>query len=80
MIIYMHIGTCSATTTMPSRVSKKHTADVAFGASLGFVCAIGFAIGILLWWRHRHNQQVFFDVNGMYAIFLDDQFSNLAQW
>lgn len=47
----------------PSGVPKKHAVAVAFGASLGFVCTIGFAIGIFLWWRQRHNQQVFFDVN-----------------
>lgn len=53
----------SGTILAPSGVSRKHPMPVALGATLGFLGAIGLAIGIFLWWRQRHNQQVFFDVN-----------------
>ena len=78
MIIYVHIGACFVAITRSSGVSKKLIVAVAFGVSLRFVCTIGLAIGMFLWWIQIHNQQVFFDVNGMYAISLDNQFNNLV--
>ena len=63
----------------PSGISNIHTMDVAFGASLGFLCTIGFVIGIFISWRKRHNKQVFIDVNGtLYAISVDCQFTKLV--
>ncbi|CAN6453179.1 unnamed protein product [Victoria cruziana] len=46
--------------------SRKHKVAVAFGATLGSVVLIVIVAGLLLWWRHRHNQQIFFDVNEQY--------------
>ncbi|XP_057822660.2 protein NSP-INTERACTING KINASE 2 isoform X2 [Cryptomeria japonica] len=43
--------------------SRKHKVAVSFGVSLGFLCVMAVGIGLFLWWRQRHNQQVFFDVN-----------------
>jgi hypothetical protein len=37
---------------------------IAFGASFGAAFSIIIIIGLLVWWRCRHNQQIFFDVNG----------------
>eukprot|EP01018_Ginkgo_biloba_P036725 Gb_25785 [translate_table: standard] len=49
--------------SVTSGSAKRHKVAVAFGASLGCACILAFAFGLLLWWRQRHNQQVFFDVN-----------------
>eukprot|EP00252_Welwitschia_mirabilis_P024211 TRINITY_DN709_c0_g1_i11.p1 TRINITY_DN709_c0_g1~~TRINITY_DN709_c0_g1_i11.p1 ORF type:complete len:464 (+),score=102.58 TRINITY_DN709_c0_g1_i11:1227-2618(+) len=46
-----------------SRDRKKHKTALAFGVSLGIVCAISFAVGFTLWWKHRRIQQEFWDVN-----------------
>ncbi|XP_073132744.1 protein NSP-INTERACTING KINASE 3-like isoform X3 [Henckelia pumila] len=45
--------------------SKRHVA-VAFGTSFAAVFSIIIIIGLLSWWRCRHNQQIFFDVNEKY--------------
>jgi hypothetical protein len=37
---------------------------IAFGASFGAAFSTIIVIGLLVWWRYRHNQQIFFDVNG----------------
>jgi hypothetical protein len=37
---------------------------IAFGTSTGSVAILLIAVGLVLWRRHKHNQQVFFDVNG----------------
>ncbi|GAA0167994.1 transmembrane signal receptor [Lithospermum erythrorhizon] len=44
---------------------SRHMA-IAFGA--GFSAAFVFLvfIGLLFWWRYRHNKQIFFDVNDQY--------------
>ncbi|KAE8730215.1 Protein NSP-INTERACTING KINASE 3 [Hibiscus syriacus] len=46
--------------------SKGHHVAVAFGASFGSLFFIVLFIGVLVWWRYRHNQQIFFDVNEQY--------------
>eukprot|EP01018_Ginkgo_biloba_P009511 Gb_17558 [translate_table: standard] len=43
--------------------SKTHKVAVAFGASLGCVSAFMLSLGLLIWWRQKHHQQIFFDVN-----------------
>lgn len=43
--------------------SKSHHVAVAFGASFAVFLVI-IVIALVLWWRYRHNQQIFFDVNG----------------
>ncbi|ERN05836.1 hypothetical protein AMTRI_Chr10g6780 [Amborella trichopoda] len=47
----------------PSDRPKSHRVALAFGLSLGGICLLILGFGLLLWWRHRHNQQIFFDVN-----------------
>lgn len=47
-------------------VTRNHRVAIAFGASIGCVTLMVIAVGLLLWWRHRHNQQIFFDVNDQY--------------
>ncbi|KAL2543217.1 Protein NSP-INTERACTING KINASE 3 [Abeliophyllum distichum] len=44
---------------------KSHIA-VAFGTSFGAAFLIVIVIGLLVWWRYRRNQQIFFDVNDQY--------------
>ncbi|KAL2559772.1 Protein NSP-INTERACTING KINASE 3 [Forsythia ovata] len=48
---------------------KSHIA-VAFGTSFGAAFLIVIVIGLLVWWRYRRNQQIFFDVNGNFSITL----------
>ncbi|TXG56740.1 hypothetical protein EZV62_018053 [Acer yangbiense] len=43
--------------------SKSHKIALALGSSLGCICLLILGFGFLLWWRHRHNKQIFFDVN-----------------
>ncbi|XP_022726587.1 protein NSP-INTERACTING KINASE 3-like isoform X3 [Durio zibethinus] len=43
--------------------SKGHRVAVGFGASFGPAFFIILFIGLLVWWRYRHKQQIFFDVN-----------------
>jgi uncharacterized membrane protein len=44
--------------------SKGQHVAMAFGASFGAVFVIILLVGLIVWWRYRHNQQIFFDVNG----------------
>ncbi|CAN0923966.1 Protein NSP-INTERACTING KINASE 3 [Linum grandiflorum] len=46
--------------------TKSHHVAVAFGASFGGAFSIILIVGILIWWRYRHNKQIFFDVNEQY--------------
>ncbi|KAL3339281.1 hypothetical protein AABB24_028088 [Solanum stoloniferum] len=46
--------------------SKTHHVAVAFGASFGAAFLVLVVIALVLWWRYRHNQQIFFDVNEQY--------------
>ncbi|KAK1376575.1 Protein kinase domain-containing protein [Heracleum sosnowskyi] len=39
---------------------------IAMGTSFGASFLIIIIIGSLVWWRYRHNQQIFFDVNDQY--------------
>lgn len=50
--------------SQPSGTTKSHKIALAFGSSLGCICLLILGFGFLLWWRQRHNQQIFFDVYG----------------
>ncbi|XP_023762057.1 protein NSP-INTERACTING KINASE 2 isoform X1 [Lactuca sativa] len=50
----------------PSVMPKSHKMALAFGTSLGCFCLLFFGFGFVFWWRRRHNQQVFFDINEQY--------------
>ncbi|KAJ4973647.1 hypothetical protein NE237_006821 [Protea cynaroides] len=67
---------CYGTTPMPlsfspngsqgaqsSRRLKSQKVALAFGSSLACICLLILGFGLLLWWRQRHNKQIFFDVN-----------------
>lgn len=47
----------------PSPRPTSHKVALAFGSSLGCICLLILGFGFLLWWRHKHNKQIFFDVN-----------------
>ncbi|XP_043699621.1 protein NSP-INTERACTING KINASE 1-like [Telopea speciosissima] len=49
-----------------SRRPKNQKVALAFGSSLGCICLLILGFGLLLWWRQRHNQQIFFDVNDLH--------------
>ncbi|XP_077237710.1 protein NSP-INTERACTING KINASE 1-like [Tasmannia lanceolata] len=59
----LSFNTNNSQSTIPSVRSRSHKTALALGTSLGFICVIIFGFGLLLWWRQRHNQQIFFDVN-----------------
>lgn len=46
--------------------AKGHRIVVAFAASFGAAFFAILAIGLYVWWRYRHNKQIFFDVNDQY--------------
>ncbi|KAJ0965458.1 hypothetical protein J5N97_026596 [Dioscorea zingiberensis] len=43
--------------------SKSHKIAISFGSSIGCVCLLILSFCFFLWWRQRHNQQIFLDVN-----------------
>ncbi|XP_073050050.1 protein NSP-INTERACTING KINASE 2-like [Primulina eburnea] len=47
----------------PAGRPNRHRLALAFGTSLGCICLLILGFGFLLWWRHKHNKQIFFDVN-----------------
>ncbi|XP_073137532.1 protein NSP-INTERACTING KINASE 3-like [Henckelia pumila] len=49
-----------------SKSGAKHHVAIAFGASFSVAFLIIIVVGLLLWWRYRRNQQIFFDVNDQY--------------
>ncbi|CAA2976930.1 NSP-INTERACTING KINASE 2-like [Olea europaea subsp. europaea] len=62
---------CNGTAPIPlsfalnnsQRRPNSHKVALAFGSSLGCICLLIIGFGFLLWWRHKHNQQIFFDIN-----------------
>nr|XP_048322851.1 protein NSP-INTERACTING KINASE 3-like [Ziziphus jujuba var. spinosa] len=46
--------------------TKRHRVAIVVGASLGAAFIVILFISLLVWWRYRHNQQIFFDVNDQY--------------
>lgn len=52
--------------SQPAGRPRSHKVAFALGTSLGCICLLILGFGLLLWWRQRHNQQIFFDVNGKY--------------
>ncbi|KEH21801.1 NSP-interacting kinase-like protein [Medicago truncatula] len=48
--------------SVPPSKPKGHKMAIVFGLSLGCLCLIVIGFGLVLWWRHKHNQQAFFDV------------------
>lgn len=49
-----------------SKSGAKHHVAIAFGASFSVAFLILIVVGLVLWWRYRRNQQIFFDVNDQY--------------
>ncbi|XP_077244192.1 protein NSP-INTERACTING KINASE 3-like [Tasmannia lanceolata] len=45
---------------------RSHRVAIAVGAILCSVFVLIVIVGLLLWWRHRHHPQIFFDVNDQY--------------
>lgn len=50
----------------PESVARTHLAAIAISASFGAAFLVAIILGSLLWWRYRHNQQIFFDINEQY--------------
>ncbi|XP_065880015.1 protein NSP-INTERACTING KINASE 2 [Euphorbia lathyris] len=49
--------------SQPSGNGKGNKIALAIGSSVGCICLLFLGFGFLFWWRQRHNQQIFFDVN-----------------
>jgi hypothetical protein len=49
---------------LPSRRKKAHKMAIVFGLSLGCLCLLVLGFGLVLWRRHKHHRQAFFDVKG----------------
>ncbi|KAM0943158.1 putative protein kinase RLK-Pelle-LRR-II family [Dioscorea sansibarensis] len=49
--------------TPARRRPKSHKIAIAFGASVGCVSLLILGFCLFLWWRQKHNQQIFLDVN-----------------
>jgi hypothetical protein len=45
-------------------VARSHRIAIICGGTVGSVAFITMVVCVLLWLRHRHNRQIFFDVNG----------------
>ncbi|XP_059638444.1 protein NSP-INTERACTING KINASE 1-like [Cornus florida] len=48
--------------TLPLGRSKVHKLALALGSALGCICLLVLGYSLLLWRRHKNNQQIFFDV------------------
>lgn len=48
----------------PNPGMKHHRVAIVVGASFSSAFLIILLIGLFVWWRYRHNKQIFFDVNG----------------
>lgn len=53
---------------LPSGRKKAHKMAIAFGLSLGCLSLIVLGVGLVLWRRHKHKQQAFFDVKGIFPL------------
>ncbi|XP_078159596.1 LRR receptor kinase SERL2-like isoform X2 [Carex rostrata] len=47
---------------LPGKV-RNHKVAVAFGSSIGCISFLFLTVGLLFWWRHRHNRQILFDID-----------------
>ncbi|KAK9750472.1 hypothetical protein RND81_02G199700 [Saponaria officinalis] len=57
-----NVNNSSSSPTSQKLRSHKKLA-LALGFSLACLCVLICGFGFLLWWRHKHNKQTFFDVN-----------------
>ncbi|XP_044505052.1 protein NSP-INTERACTING KINASE 1-like [Mangifera indica] len=58
----MSMNVNSSETNLPSGGRRSHKLSLVFGLSVGFVSVIILAFGLFMWWRQRHNEQIFLDV------------------
>jgi hypothetical protein len=60
--------------TQPQQgIARSHRIAIICGVTVGSVAFATIIVSMLLWWRHRRNQQIFFDVNGN-ALFISARF------
>ncbi|XVE85660.1 hypothetical protein DITRI_Ditri17bG0108500 [Diplodiscus trichospermus] len=59
----MSFSLSNSQNSQPSGRPKSHKIALAFGSSLGCICLLILGFGFLLWWRQKHNKQIFFDIN-----------------
>jgi hypothetical protein len=45
--------------------ARNHKAAVVFGSTVGCISFFLLTVGLLFWWRQRHNRQILFDIDGM---------------
>ncbi|KAL0296797.1 UNVERIFIED_CONTAM: protein NSP-INTERACTING kinase [Sesamum radiatum] len=53
---------------LSSAIRKNKQSQIRPGirSSLGCICILILGFGFLIWWRHKHNKQIFFDVHEQY--------------
>ncbi|KAG6492713.1 protein NSP-INTERACTING KINASE 1-like isoform X1 [Zingiber officinale] len=54
--------TNSQSAPMPVK-PKSHKFILGFGTAFGSICLVSLVLGLFLWWRGRHSEQTFSDVN-----------------
>ncbi|TQD75203.1 hypothetical protein C1H46_039244 [Malus baccata] len=52
----------NSTNSQPAGRPRSHKIALAFASSLGCICLLILGFGFLLWWRQKHNKQIFLDV------------------
>jgi uncharacterized membrane protein len=73
-VLYVLLTFVSFSSAQPQQgMARSHRIAIICGATVGSVAFIAIVVGMLLWWRHRRNQQIFFDVNGnaLFDVVLD---------
>ncbi|XVE77428.1 hypothetical protein DITRI_Ditri13aG0061700 [Diplodiscus trichospermus] len=58
----MSMNLNSSQAALPPGRSRSHKVAIALGPSIGCVSLMFVILGVLLWWRQRRNEQIFFDV------------------
>jgi hypothetical protein len=65
LFFYVTLTYVSFSSAQPQQtIGKGRRIATICGATVGSVAFAAIVVGMLLWWRHRRNQQIFFDVNG----------------
>ncbi|XP_017225542.1 protein NSP-INTERACTING KINASE 3 isoform X1 [Daucus carota subsp. sativus] len=65
-VIYQKLPSFPPDDQIESGRKDHHHIAIAMGTSFGAALLIIIIIGSLVWWRYRHNKQIFFDVHDQY--------------
>lgn len=72
--LFVQLIFVSSSSAQPQQgIARSHRIAIICGVTVGSVAFATIIVSMLLWWRHRRNQQIFFDVNGN-ALFISARF------